>query len=126
MHVHHEDYVTVPIGRAFVGLCDLRREEPTFLHSSLVEIGERNPLAVIIPRGVAHGFFFPEDAVHFYGMSRTFDPNDEIGCRFDDPDLGIEWPRRDVLLSERDERLQSLTQLLEAFEEARLRAEGEG
>ena len=46
----------------------------------------------MIPAGVGHGFFSAEASVVMYGVSKYWDPEDELGVRWDDPALGIAWP----------------------------------
>ena len=113
VHVHavHDDYLTVPFGRVSVGLRDLRRGSPTEGAVALVELGEASPCALTIPHGVAHGFLFHEPSMHVYAVSEYFVERDELGCRFDDPDLGIPWPTTEVTLSPRDEAAGSLAAL---------------
>jgi dTDP-4-dehydrorhamnose 3,5-epimerase len=115
LHVHHDDLLTVPVGRAVVGLRDLRPGSPTEGTVALVELGEDAPAALTIPHGVAHGFFFPVPSLHVYAVTHAFDPADELGCRFDDPDLGIPWPGHDFVLSERDRGAGTLADLLAAW-----------
>jgi dTDP-4-dehydrorhamnose 3,5-epimerase len=59
---------------------------------------------VLIPPGVAHGFFSPDGSIVMYGVSRYWDPADELGVRFDDPELSLDWPLppNGPVLSERD------------------------
>ena len=116
VHLRHDDYLTVPMGLAVIGLCDLRTESPTHRAVTMVELGEHEPAALSIPHGVAHGFLFLEPSLHCYAVSRYFDPADELGCRFDDPDLAIPWPTRDVVLSRRDDQLPALPVLLDQLE----------
>ena len=66
----------------------------------------------MIPVGVAHGFYFhSERSVHVYAVSHEFDPADELGCRWDDPELDIVWPCSAPLISSRDKTLGSLSDL---------------
>ena len=92
VHVRHDDYLTVPVGRASVGLRDLRRGSPTEGLTALVELGREQPGALVIPHGVAHGFYFHEPSLHVYAVSEYWDPADELACNWADPELGIEWP----------------------------------
>ena len=68
----------------------------------MVELIADAPLALSIPPGVAHGFYFDESSLHVYAVSHEWDPSDELGCRWDDPDLGIAWPCSAPLISGRD------------------------
>ena len=104
-HVRHWDYLTVPLGHAVVGLHDLRTDSPTTGLSALVELRGDAPSGLVIPPGVAHGFYFHETSLHIYAVSHDWDPDDELGCRWDDPLLGIPWPCADPQLSSRDASL---------------------
>ena len=117
-HARHSDYLTVPFGRAVVGLHDLRADSPTAGMPATVELSGNAPSGLSIPPGVAHGFYFLEPSLHVYAVSHEWDPDDELGCRWDDPDLGIEWPCRDPVLSERDALLGQLSALAEALNAA--------
>ncbi len=113
VHVHpvHDDYLTVVSGTAVVGLRDLRPDSPTAERTALVELRGRTPTSIAIPHGVAHGFLFLAASTHCYAVSHPWHPADELGCRWDDPELGIPWPRRPALVSERDSSAPTLAQL---------------
>jgi dTDP-4-dehydrorhamnose 3,5-epimerase len=115
VHVHdvHDDYLVLYAGRATVGLCDLRRGSRTERLAALVEMSGLEPAALVIPHGVAHGFYFHEPSIHIYAVSHSWDPTDELGCRWDDPDLGIPWPIESVQLSDRDAALTPLSALMD-------------
>ncbi len=110
VHVHprHDDYLTVVDGHAAIGLRDLRPESPTSDRVAVVEMSGDEPTAITIPHGVAHGFLFLERSIHCYAVSDYWHPDDELGCRWDDPELAIPWPRQPTLVSERDIELPSL------------------
>jgi dTDP-4-dehydrorhamnose 3,5-epimerase len=112
VHVRHDDYLTVPVGRASVGLRDLRRGSPTEGLAVVIELGRHAPAALVIPHGVAHGFYFHEPSFHVYAVSEYWDPADELGCRWDDPELGIPWPVATARVSDRDREAQPLAALL--------------
>lgn len=116
VHLRHEDYLTVPFGRAFVGIRDLRRGSPTEGLATTVELGPDRPGALVIPRGVAHGFYFDEPSLHVYAVSEYWDSEDELGCHWADPDLAIPWPCSSPRLSERDEQSPPLSDLLARLE----------
>jgi dTDP-4-dehydrorhamnose 3,5-epimerase len=111
-HVRHTDYLTLAAGRATIGLHDLRPDSPTDGLGATVELDADEPSALVIPVGVAHGFYFQaERSIHVYAVSHEFDPADELGCRWDDPELDIAWPCSEPLISSRDEGLGSLSEL---------------
>jgi dTDP-4-dehydrorhamnose 3,5-epimerase len=57
----------------------------------VLELGRESPLGVYIPRGVAHGFYAFEDSYMTYLVDEYYDGADELGIRWDDPALGIDW-----------------------------------
>jgi dTDP-4-dehydrorhamnose 3,5-epimerase len=117
-HWRHADYLTVVAGRATIGLHDLREGSPTEGVGTVVELAAASPSALTIPTGVAHGFYFHEPSIHVYAVTHDWDPADELGCRWDDPDLEISWPCTDPSLSQRDRSLGSLSELRAAWHEA--------
>ena len=120
VHVHwrHADYLTVAAGRATIGLHDLREDSPTDGLGATVELTPTEPAALMIPTGVAHGFYFHEPSVHVYAVSHEWDPADELGCRWDDPTLSIAWPCDAPHISDRDRALGSLGELRAAWHAA--------
>jgi dTDP-4-dehydrorhamnose 3,5-epimerase len=110
-HIRHADYLTVVAGKATIGLHDLRSGSPTEGLGATVELAAGEPAALVIPVGVAHGFYFHEASLHVYAVSHEFDPADELGCRWDDPALDIAWPCTEPLLSPRDRELGTLSEL---------------
>ncbi len=112
VHVRHDDYLVVFAGRATVGLADLRETSPTFGLKTCVELRGDEPAGLSIPCGVAHGFLFHEPSLHIYAVSHYWDMADELGCRWDDPDLAIPWPACDPLVSPRDEALPGYAELM--------------
>ena len=118
-HIRHADYLTLAVGRATIGLHDLRPDSPTEGLGTTVELDADEPSALVIPVGVAHGFYFhTERSVHVYAVSHEFDPADELGCRWDDPELDIAWPCTEPLVSSRDESLGSLRELCAVWRSA--------
>ena len=99
--------VRVIRGAAWDVAVDIRKGSPTFgKHVSVVLSGE-NRKQFFIPRGFAHGFIVLEDDTLFsYKCDNLYCAAADRGMRFDDPALGIEWPKVDVelRLSEKDRR----------------------
>ena len=112
-HVRHADYLTVLDGTLVLGLHDLRAGSPTEGRSVLLSLTAATG-AVVIPPGVAHGFWFPEPTAHLYAVTEEFDPSDELGCTWADPELGIDWPCTEPILSPRDAQAPPLSVLRDA------------
>lgn len=86
---------------------DLRRSSPTFLKHVAVELSAENGRQLFIPRGFAHGFLVLSDRAQFqYKVDNVYCPEAEASIRFDDPDIGINWPiaASEMVLSDKDLR----------------------
>lgn len=102
VHVQHWDYLFVLQGELLLGLHDMRPTSLTYRRSATVTLRGSDLRAVVIPPGVAHGFYYPERTLHLLGTSTYWDRRDDLACRWDAPELGIEWPCADPILSPRD------------------------
>lgn len=102
VHLSHWDYLFVVSGEMLIGLHDMRPDSPTYRTSARQRLRGESPCSIAIPPGVAHGFCFASAATYFYAVSRYWKPSDELGCRWNDPELGLSWPVSDPLLSPRD------------------------
>jgi dTDP-4-dehydrorhamnose 3,5-epimerase len=115
VHVTHVDYLVALRGRMLVGVSDLRNDSIARRAGAIIELSGDHPTALMIPKGVAHGFYFPEPSSFMCGVTHYWDPvNDEFGCRWDDPALGIPWPVgcTSPQLSARDAAAGSLDELM--------------
>jgi len=101
-HLHQADYWTVPRGRARVVLHDLRSGSPTDGATLFLDIDGDNALGVFIPPGVAHGFASLTDMTITYMVDGYYNPADELGVAWDDPDIAADWGIANPVLSERD------------------------
>lgn len=102
VHVQHTDHLTLVAGSMRLGLHDLRPWTPTAGMSAQLDLDAQQPTAVVIPPGVAHGFYFPQTATLIYGTSHSWNPDDELACRWDAQEFGLSWPAGAPVLSERD------------------------
>jgi dTDP-4-dehydrorhamnose 3,5-epimerase len=85
-------------------IVDLRPESSTFLQHVAVELTEDNRRALVVPPRFAHGFVtLRDDTEVLYMVDEFYTPSEEGGLRWDDPGLGIEWPRRPATVSVKDE-----------------------
>jgi dTDP-4-dehydrorhamnose 3,5-epimerase len=97
--------VRVIRGRVIDVAVDIRRSSPTFGRHIMVELNEDNKRQFFIPRGFAHGFLvLSDEAVFTYKVDNVYAPQSEAGIRWNDPQLGIEWPIDPslVITSEKD------------------------
>ncbi len=103
-HLHQADYWYVTRGRLRVVLHDLRVGSPTEGNTFCFDLGGEHQLGVFIPPGIAHGFSTLEDATLTYLVDGYYNPNDELGVAWDDPDIAADWGMEQPILSERDRR----------------------
>ena len=113
LHFRHTDYLVVLSGRFIFGLRDLRREAGSFGRTAMLEMTGG---ALLIPPGIAHGFHCVEAGTLVYGLTHKWDVEDDLACRWDDPDLGLPFPAVAPILSARDRDAGSLQALLTQFE----------
>ena len=107
-HLHQADYWYVPRGRARVVLHDLRVGSPTdgatlALDLGLQEDGSFSHRSVYIPPGVAHGFAALTDLTITYLVDGYYNPADELGVAWDDPEIGADWGVDAPVISGRDQ-----------------------
>jgi len=92
-------------GKIFDVAVDIRRGSPTFNRWVSAELSEENNLMLYVPPAFAHGFIvLSESADVLYKCTREYEPQDDRGIIWNDPDLGILWPVKDPVLSEKDGR----------------------
>ena len=86
--------VRVIKGEVYDVAVDLRADSPTYGKYHGVLLTEENKKQFLIPRGFAHGFLVLSDVAEFcYLCDDFYHPNDEGGLAWNDPEIGIEWPR---------------------------------
>jgi dTDP-4-dehydrorhamnose 3,5-epimerase len=110
LHYQKGEYAQAKLVRVIKGkvldvAVDLRKSSPTFGKYVMVELSDENKRQFFIPRGFAHGFLVLSDkAIFTYKVDNVYAPQAEAGIRWNDPDVGIEWPidLNRVLTSEKD------------------------
>lgn len=94
-HFHHiqTDWWYVVSGVLRVGLCDMRKDSPTYKETMDFLMGELRPAQILkIPPGVAHGCKTVQGPVNlFYVTSHIYDSNDEIRIPYNDPEIDFDW-----------------------------------
>ncbi|SDN71169.1 dTDP-4-dehydrorhamnose 3,5-epimerase [Desulfonauticus submarinus] len=97
--------VRVARGRVFDVVLDLRKGSPTFGKTFSIELSAEEGKQLLIPRGFAHGYLVLEDNTDFiYKVDNFYSKEHERGVYYDDPQLNINWPMKDVILSEKDKK----------------------
>jgi dTDP-4-dehydrorhamnose 3,5-epimerase len=96
-------------GKIFDVAVDLRRDSPTFGKWEGHELDDQVHRQLFVPVGFGHGFcVLSETADVDYQLSSYYDPDTESGIAWDDPEVGVEWPIAEPLLSERDKTAPQL------------------
>jgi dTDP-4-dehydrorhamnose 3,5-epimerase len=95
--------IRVARGSIYDVAVDLRRDSPTYGQYEAFELSDENAHQIFIPVGFAHGFCVTsEEADVAYKVSSYYDQPTERGIAWDDPDIGIPWPAKKALVSDRD------------------------
>lgn len=110
-HLHQSDYWYVPFGAARAMLHDLRKGSPTLGVTEFFDLGQDqkaedkfNHLGLYIPPGVAHGFSALTDMTISYLVDGYYNPDDELGLAWNDPEVKAEWGVPNPVVSERDKQ----------------------
>jgi dTDP-4-dehydrorhamnose 3,5-epimerase len=91
---------------------DLRRDSPTYGQHEAFELTDANHRQLFVPVGFAHGFCVLSDIADVtYKVSSYYDPATERGIAFDDPELGVDWPVDDPIVSDRDRSNPRLSEM---------------
>ena len=103
-------------GTVFDVVVDLRRGSPTFGEWEGVVLDDERGHQLWIPVGFGHGFCVTSDEADFvYKCTAYYDAATEAGIRFDDPDVGIDWPDVELLCSERDRTAPRLAEVADSL-----------
>jgi dTDP-4-dehydrorhamnose 3,5-epimerase len=101
--------ITVVRGEIYDVALDIRPESATFGKWLGATLSHDRPCQIYIPPGFAHGFqVLSEEADVWYKTTDVYRPDEEGGVRWDDPELGIDWPLADPVVSDRDRKHPAL------------------
>ena len=90
-------------GKIFDVAVDIRKGSPQYVQWVGVELSAENHKQLFIPRGFAHGFITLTDDVEVqYKADNYYAPKCDGNIRWDDPEIGVEWPLEPVILSDKD------------------------
>jgi dTDP-4-dehydrorhamnose 3,5-epimerase len=104
--------VRVARGSVLDVVVDLRRGSPTFGQWESFVLDDESAHQLFVPVGFGHGFCVTSEIADFvYKVTSYYDPATESGFRFDDPEVGIEWPDVELLYSERDRTAPRLSEI---------------
>lgn len=110
--------VRVIQGKVLDIVVDIRKNSATFGKSYSLELSGENKLMLWIPPGFLHGFStLADNTVFSYKVTNFYDKASEVGVRWDDPDLNIDWKleKDEIILSEKDKVLPFLKDITSPF-----------
>ena len=100
-------------GTAFLVAVDIRKGSPTLGQWFGTEVSAESRKQIWAPAGFASGFCMLSDYAEIqYKCTGIYNNKGESGIRWDDPEIGIQWPIRDVQLSDKDRKAQTLKEWL--------------
>jgi dTDP-4-dehydrorhamnose 3,5-epimerase len=119
LHLQHPHgqgkLVQVIEGEVFDVAVDVRVGSPTFGRWVGYSLTGSTKRQLFIPEGFAHGFCVTsESALFFYKCTELYRPEAEIGVRWDDPAIGVEWPLITPILSAKDNAFPLLAEIPES------------
>jgi dTDP-4-dehydrorhamnose 3,5-epimerase len=95
---------------------DIRTGSPTFGKWASVVLSAAKHNQIYVPKGFAHGFMVLSESAQFlYKCSDFYDPADERGIAWNDPELNIDWGISSPLLSDKDLRNSRLSEVPKQF-----------
>jgi dTDP-4-dehydrorhamnose 3,5-epimerase len=104
--------VRVVVGEVYDVAVDINPHSPTYGQYEGIVLSEKNKKQLWVPPGYAHGFLVLSDSADFeYKCTDYYDPSDEGGIMWNDPEINIAWPLTDVRLSDKDAVLPLLKDL---------------
>ena len=104
--------VRVIKGSVFDVALDVRLGSPTFGHHFSIILDDQDFHQLFIPLGLAHGFCVISEFADFeYKCTDYYNPGDEVGILWNDPELGIKWPVQNPTISRRDQAFSPLSQI---------------
>ncbi len=106
--------IYVITGEIFDVAVDIRQGSPTFGQWVGQYLSDQNKRQIFIPEGFAHGFcVISETADVLYKATDLYNPDDEYGVLWSDPDIGIDWPVEVPIVSDKDKQYPRLRDALE-------------
>ncbi len=114
LHAENWNKLVYPVtGEMFSAVVDIRPDSPTFGKVETFTFNDSSKIALFIPKGFANSICVvgSEPVNYLYLVDAYYDGSDTRAITWDDPDLNIDWPVKDPILSERDKNNPTLRQL---------------
>ncbi|MFC1625692.1 dTDP-4-dehydrorhamnose 3,5-epimerase family protein [Patescibacteria group bacterium] len=114
LHVENWNKIVYPTtGEMISFFADIRPDSPTFAKIEKIEFNGDKPKAMFVSKGIANSICVTGNVpVHyFYLVDAYYDGKDTSAVAWDDPDLAIDWPIKNPIISDRDKRNPTLREL---------------
>lgn len=106
--------VRVVKGRVIDVAVDVRKKSPNFGKWTSAELSEDNYKQMFIPKGFLHGFCVLSDtAVFEYKCDEYYYPAEEVAVRWDDPQISVNWPVKEPIISDKDAVAPLLSEVMD-------------
>ena len=103
-------------GEIYMAFVDLRKSLSTFGQWDSIILSEDNKKMLYIPKGLALGMCaLTDDCTLLYKMDDYYAPKSQGAIKWDDPDIGINWPVDNPILSEKDSGAKSFKEFVEKY-----------
>jgi dTDP-4-dehydrorhamnose 3,5-epimerase len=104
--------IYVPNGEILAAFVDCRRESPSFGRHQTLEMGDKHRIKVFVPADLGNSFQVLSDGADYqYQVNQYYVPGREKEVRWNDPDIAIDWPCKNPILSQRDQKAPFLREL---------------
>ncbi|MBI2019284.1 dTDP-4-dehydrorhamnose 3,5-epimerase family protein [Candidatus Daviesbacteria bacterium] len=114
LHAENWNKLVYPVtGICFAAIVDIRPDSQTFGKVETFTFSDDDRFALFIPKGLANSICVAgEQSVNYmYLVDSYYDGSDTRAIAWDDSDLGIEWPVKDPIISERDKNNPKLREM---------------
>ena len=109
-------FVNVIKGKILDVVIDLRRNSKTFGKVFKIILSQKNALGLFIPRGFAHAYYsYDKENIIYYKLDNYYSPKYESGIIFNDTDLKVKWPNKNMKVSKKDKKLLTIKQFRNKF-----------
>ena len=97
-------------------MIDLRKNSKTFKKVFKIILSKENALGLFIPAGFAHAYYsYDKENIVYYKLDNYYAPKYESGIIFNDETLKIKWPKKKLIISAKDKRLQTINDFIENY-----------
>ncbi len=114
IHAENWNKIICPVsGEVFIAIVDIRPDSQTFGKYEKFIINDENRIALFISRGLANSYCVTSKTSvdYIYLVDSYYDGSDTRAIAFDDPDVAIDWPIKDPIISNRDRNNPKLRDL---------------